>query len=117
VLTLEDVGRFPKAAGLGSGSAPTMIAFSPGDLQLTFLMSQPGQLSRTLQQLELATGAVTEVLKGTADEASYSAEEKMRRERMRLLHTGVTQYEWAEHGERVLIPMGGRVRALSPSRP
>lgn len=114
-LTVEDVGRFPKAAGLGSGSAPTNVEFAPGDKALTFLASPPGQLSRTLQRLDLETDRVDEVLKGAADESSYSAEEKMRRERMRLLHTGVTEYEWAgQQAEHLLIPLGGRDIYLLP---
>ena len=85
-----------------------MIHFSPDGSMLTYLASPPGSLSRTLCTLDLASGAAANVLQDSADETSYSMEEKLRRERLRLLHTGVSHYEWASEGTNMLIPQGSR---------
>ena len=107
-ITAEDIAKFPGRAGIGSVDAPGMLSVSPDGSALTYLASPPGSLSRTLCKLDLASGAVETVLHDAADESSYSMEEKLRRERMRLLHTGVSHYEWASKGTNMLIPQGSR---------
>ena len=39
------------------------------------------------------------------EEASFSLEEKLRRERQRQLHTGVTSYAWGSSGEVIFVPI------------
>ena len=89
-VSLEDIAKFPGGAGLGMADAPAKIEFAPSGDAITYLASPPGALSQKLFQMEVATGATTELIGSSAGEESYSAEEKMRRERLRLLHTGVT---------------------------
>ena len=108
-ITAEDIAKFPGRAGIGSVDAPGLINFSPDGTCLTYLASPPGSLSRTLCKQDLATGEVSTVLQDSSDESSYSLEEKLRRERLRLLHTGVSHYEWASESTNLLIPQGSRV--------
>jgi len=114
-VSLEDIAKFPGGAGLGMADAPTKLDFSPDNESITFLASPPGALAQKLFKRSIATEVVTELIASDADEASYSAEEKLRRERLRLLHTGVTDYEWASAGEGMLIPQGSRSLAFIPS--
>lgn len=112
VVSLEDIAKYPGGAGLGMADAPTKVEFAPSNDQITYLASAPGALAQTLFALDIKSGKVKELVASNADEASYSAEEKLRRERLRLLHTGVTDYSWAPTTSLMLIPQGGRSLAI-----
>lgn len=47
-----------------------------------------------------------------ADERTLSLEEQLRRERLRQRSVGVTSYQLAERGSRVLVPLGGSLMIL-----
>ena len=73
---------------------------------LRFLQSEETGLKRGLYDFDLSTGASSEVRVSTVehDESTMSKEEKLRRERLRMLHTGVTSYQ--QSGDVVLVPIG-----------
>ncbi len=68
-----------------------------------YLASADGEsLFRQLYAMDIETGQVRELCTpptGTGEEENYSLEEKLRRERARQLHTGITSYAWAEGAE------------------
>jgi dipeptidyl-peptidase 4 len=100
---IEDAAKYPSPGF----TAPGAFAFSPDDTILTFLFSPERSLSRHLFALDLRTGErrlFFESGKGTTEE-NVSPAEALRRERQRQLTTGVTQYEWASRGKRVLVPL------------
>lgn len=70
-----------------------------------------GSLSRQLYATEVSTGrtfALACTPPGTGEEKELSLEEKLRRERARIMNTGVTSFKVAgsEKGQ-VLVPLGG----------
>ena len=44
---------------------------------------------------------------GGGEEESFSREEQLRRERARIMSTGVTEYAWAAGANRLLVPKDG----------
>ena len=99
---IEEIAKYPAPGNV----APGTFAFSPDDSLLTFLYSPEHSLSRQLFALDLKTGEqrlFRESGRGTTEE-NVSLAEALRRERQRQLATGVTQYEWARKGSRVLVP-------------
>merc|ERR1719277_873704 len=88
--------------------------FLPDSSHVLYLRSPKyGTLSQQLYATNVATGAVREVActpPGTGEEKDLSLEEKLRRERARMMNTGVTSFKVAgEKGSagRLLVPMGG----------
>jgi dipeptidyl-peptidase-4 len=110
-ISYEDIATFPRPGC----SAPDSIAFSPDDSVVTYLASSDGSLSRQLYAMDVANGQVRELCKppsGTGEEETFSLEEKLRRERARQLHTGITSYAWAEGAEdagKILVPIGNEL--------
>ena len=106
-VALEDIAKYPGRAAVGVIDAPKSLAFAPGD-GVTYLASPPGS-SQKLYSLDLASGTVSELLADDrTDESTYTAEEKLRRERLRILHSGVTEYSWSTEGGVMLVPQGSR---------
>jgi dipeptidyl-peptidase-4 len=105
-LTIEEVARFP----LPGMAIPGNLTFSPDDQWITYLFSPDGTLSRQLYAFNPSSGTQS-LLVGTEsggnNEENVSLEEALRRERLRQRETGVTQYAWAEHANRLLIPLQG----------
>ena len=100
---IEEVARFPAPGFV----APGAFAFDPGDRLLTYLYSPEHTLSKQLFALDLSSGDRRQFLasRGGVTEQNISAAEALRRERQRQLATGVTSYQWADTGHRVLIPL------------
>ncbi|CAN1250682.1 Dipeptidyl aminopeptidase 4 [Linum perenne] len=105
--------------------SPTVISFSPDDSLITFLYSPDQTLSKKVYTLDLKTGN-QELLfvppDGGLDESNISAEEKLRRERLRERGLGVTRYEWAKTSSRkktimVPLPAGIYFQEFSSSKP
>jgi dipeptidyl-peptidase-4 len=92
---------------------PTSPKISPSGDAVFFLRSGPKSLVRDLYQFDVTTGAervlitADQLLRG-ADE-QLTAEEKARRERMRLTARGIAGYELSKDGQRILIPLSGRL--------
>ncbi len=107
-IALEDVPRYP-TPGM---AIPGAIDFSPDDALITFLLSPDRTLTRQLYAFDPATGERRLLLApadGGATEQNLSLEEKLRRERARQLEVGVTSYSWAQHGQRILVPLRGDI--------
>ena len=102
-LTTTDVAHRP----LPGTVVPTAIRFSPDGATLTFLSAPPGSLQQELVALDVATGERRSVPTPgvVVAEDDLPLEEKLRRERARELAVGVTRYQWASSGTRVLVPM------------
>jgi len=90
------------------------VTFLPDGSNVLYLRSaEYGTLSRRLYATDTATGATREVActpPGTGEEKELSLEERLRRERARMMNTGVTSFKVAGaegRAGRVLVPMGG----------
>jgi dipeptidyl-peptidase 4 len=107
-LPLEAVVALP-APGM---AIPGAIAWSPDDRLITFLWSPDGTLTRQLYAMDAQTGQRTLLVEapgGGATEENISLEEKLRRERARQRELGVTQYAWARHASRIVVPLRGAI--------
>jgi dipeptidyl-peptidase-4 len=107
-IPLEAVVHYP----LPGMAIPGAIAFSPDDRLITYLLSPDRSLTRQLYAFDPASGEQRLLLAptdGGATEENISLEEKLRRERARQREIGVTQYAWAEQGERILVPLRGDI--------
>src|SRR5437870_7246885 len=107
-LTPELVARYPRP-GM---AIPGKIRYSPDAKFVTYLVSERGDLVRDLWGLELATGQRQRWLSPpgeTVTEDNISREEVLRRERLRLRETGITDYIWAEKANVMLLPLRGEL--------
>ncbi|HEY8291806.1 MAG TPA: DPP IV N-terminal domain-containing protein, partial [Thermomicrobiales bacterium] len=105
-LTPEDVATYP----LPGMAIPGDFAFSPDDRLITYLYSPDESLTRQLYALDPATGETRLLVAppdGGTTEERVSLEEALRRERQRQRTLGVTQYAWARHASRLLVPLQG----------
>jgi dipeptidyl-peptidase-4 len=99
---VEAVAKYPSPGNV----APGKFAFSSDDSILTFLYSPDHTRSRQLFALDLKTGERQSFLTSSSEtiEENLSLAEALRRERQREMTTGITDYEWAHTGDRVLVP-------------
>src|SRR5712692_10615245 len=107
-LTPELVARFPRP-GM---AIPGKIQYSPDAKFVTYLFSERGDLVRDLWGLELASGRTERWLSPpgeTVTEENISLEETLRRERLRLRETGITDYIWAEKANIMVLPLRGEL--------
>ncbi len=107
-LTPEQVAHYPRP-GM---AIPGKIRYSPDAKFVTYLVSERGDLVRDLWGLELATGRRQRWLSPpgeTVTEENISREEMLRRERLRLRETGITDYLWAEKANIMLLPLRGEL--------
>ncbi|MEW5873369.1 MAG: S9 family peptidase [Chloroflexota bacterium] len=116
-IPLEEAAKYP----LPGMAAPGGLAFSPDDRLITYLYSPEGSLARRLYAFDPQRGehrlwfAPPE---GGDTEDSLTLEEKLRRERMRQLELGVTQYAWAAQANHLLLPLQGNLYAgTAPDQP
>ena len=84
-------------------------AFSPDGAHLTYLKSGDGSLTTQLYATDVATGTTKLAFGSETSEDSFtlSKEEQMRRERARVMATGVTTYAWAKNADVLLVPADG----------
>lgn len=111
-ITLEDIATYPQPGT----AVPASIGFSPDGKWLTWLDSPDDSLSRELFAAAIdddgQLGEVRRVVEppgGGVSEDKLSPEEKLARERQRMLALGVTRYAWAREHNRMLIPLTGEV--------
>ena len=105
-ITPELVARFPRP-GM---AVPGKIRYSPDAKFITYLFSERGDLVRELWALDLAGGRRQRWLAPPGEavtEEKLSTEEVLRRERLRLRETGITDYIWAEKANVMLLPIRG----------
>src|SRR2546423_13441895 len=107
-LTPELVARYPRP-GM---AIPGKIHYSPDAKVITYLFSERGDLVRELWALDLASGRKQRWLAPpgeTVTEETLSRDERLRRERLRLRETGITDYIWAEKANVMLLPLRGEL--------
>ena len=107
-LTPEYVAHFPRP-GM---AIPGKIRYSPDATFVTYLFSERGDLVRDVWSLDLASGRKQRFLSPpgeTVTEENISREETLRRERLRLRETGITDYVWAEKANVMLLPLRGEL--------
>src|SRR5438128_1356298 len=107
-FTPELVARYPRP-GM---AVPGKIHYSPDAKVITYLFSERGDLVRELWALDPASGRKQRWVAPpgeTVTEETLSREEKLRRERLRLRETGITDYTWAEKANVMLLPMRGEL--------
>ncbi|RUL89804.1 S9 family peptidase [Tautonia sociabilis] len=114
---LDDAARHP-APGT---TTPTAIAFSPDGAAVTFLYPEGEGPGRVLWRLPAAEGARPEVVarppgEGNTDE-NVSPEEALRRERMRLRDTGISQIVRSPTEDASLLPLNGDLYLLRGDGP
>jgi dipeptidyl-peptidase-4 len=106
-IQLEDVVRFP----LPGYALPNTVRFAPGGAALTWLASPEAGLRQAMYAQATDGSAPPRTVLDPrdlgADERSLSLEEQLRRERLRQRNVGVTSYQFADHGPRVLVPIAG----------
>jgi dipeptidyl-peptidase-4 len=91
---------------------PGKIRYSPDAKFVTYLFSERGDLVRDLWGLDLASGRKQRFLSPpgeTVTEENISREETLRRERLRMRETGITDYLWAEKANVMLLPLRGEL--------
>jgi dipeptidyl-peptidase-4 len=102
-LTIADVARQP-APGM---DAPVKIGFTPDGSALVYLHAPPDSTVRSLWRHNLASAERT-LLAGpaTAAPSSLSRDEELRRERLRVRGSGVTDYQQADDGTLLVVQAG-----------
>src|SRR5438876_4156054 len=99
---------------------PTAVRVAPDGGRVLFLRSPPRKPENRLYSFDVKTAEVSElitpeeVLKG--GEEQLSAEERARRERMRVTMRGFTSYDLSEDGAQVLVTLSGRAYVLPGAR-
>ncbi|TMG42293.1 MAG: S9 family peptidase, partial [Chloroflexi bacterium] len=107
-LTPDLVARFPRP-GM---AIPGKLHYSPDATFVSYLFSERGDLVRDLWRLDLATGTKVQWLSPPGEavtEENISRDEALRRERLRLRETGITDYIWAEKANVMLLPLRGEL--------
>ncbi|PRQ60395.1 putative dipeptidyl-peptidase IV transcription factor WD40-like family [Rosa chinensis] len=121
VFPIEEIVQQP----LPGCVAPASISFSGDDSIVTYLFSPDQSLNRKVFKFDLKS-CVEELCfsppDGGLDESNISAEEKLRRERLRERGLGVTRYEWVKTSSvrkaiMVPLPAGIYFQDLSCSEP
>mmetsp|Transcript_366 Transcript_366/g.996 ORF Transcript_366/g.996 Transcript_366/m.996 type:complete len:847 (+) Transcript_366:33-2573(+) len=107
-LSFAQIAKLPRPGFQTIGSA----TFLPDGSHVLYLKSSEyGSLSRQLYATNVSTGetfALACTPPGVGEEKELSLEEKLRRERARIMNTGVTSFKVAGKDKgRVLVPMGG----------
>jgi dipeptidyl-peptidase-4 len=102
-ITIEQVAKFPRPGMV----VPARIGFTPDGSAVTYLFSAEGNLARSLWRYDIATGE-RRVIAGPPPTREYSREEELRRERLRLRESGVTDYAFAKKApvETLMVPAG-----------
>ena len=108
VFPIEVIAKYP----LPGTAVPGEIAFSPDDRLITFLLSPDRSLNRLLYAFNPELGEQVLLAEppgeGVTDE-NISLQEALERERIRQREIGVTHYAWAEHANRMLLPIRGEI--------
>jgi len=96
---------------------PEAVRLTPDGRAVLFLRSGPRSFVQDLYEVDTTTGkervllAAASILSG--GEEKLTAEERARRERMRVRARGITSYQLSGDGNKVLVPLSGRVFLVS----
>jgi|MDSY01.1.fsa_nt_gb dipeptidyl-peptidase-4 len=110
-FTSDDVATLPRPGS----NTPSSIKYSADGGVLMYLQAEGGgSLSRQLLATDVATGETVELMQpdGAGREEDFSLEEKLRRERLRMMATGVTSFLTAPEASKALVPLGGALWLL-----
>jgi dipeptidyl-peptidase 4 len=108
----EFLEQYASTRRFSSGHPASVHITHAGDAVL-FLRSGPRSSKRDLYEFNVATGTervlatAAQLLRGA--EEKLSAEEKARRERMRLSAGGIASFEVSEDGRTILVPLSGKL--------
>jgi dipeptidyl-peptidase-4 len=96
---------------------PTTIRVTPGSEAVLFLRSGPRDFVQSLYEFDVASGKErvllrAEDIQSRSGEEKLSAEERAHRERQRISSRGIVAYKLSEDGNRILVPLGGRLFLL-----
>jgi dipeptidyl-peptidase-4 len=98
---------------------PVNPRITPDEKTVLFLRGQPRAPVQTLFAFDVATGETKELLTPEAilkgGEETLSAEEKARRERMRVSSRGFTSYQLSEDGGHILVSLSGKLYVVERS--
>jgi dipeptidyl-peptidase-4 len=102
-------------------STPSAIAFTPDGSAVTYLLPEGESAARVLWRAELAEESKPSVIarppgEGNTDE-NLSREEALRRERMRLRDTGITQIVRGSNEDMAVLPLKGDLYLLPGAGP
>lgn len=116
-ITPRDVSQLP-APGW---NIPSSLSFTPDDHLITYLFAPESNLVNRMFAFLPENGEVHELadpgMKG-ASEDHLSPEEKLRRERQRMMALGISQYQWANRKSFLLLPLLGSIFILDhPDQP
>ena len=107
-IPIEEVAQRP----LPGMAIPGSFEFSPDDNLITYLFSPELNLVRQLYVYDIQKDEHRLMLAppmGGVREEELSIEEALRRERMRQLELGITQYAWSNSTGRLLLPTRGDI--------
>ena len=113
--TLRDPGFLEQYAATRAFThgTPKNISITPDGAAVLFLRSGPRSFVQDLFEVDTANGKERVLL--TADQILSGKEEKLtteelaRRERMRLASRGIASYILSKDGQRILVPLSGRL--------
>ncbi|HET9451405.1 MAG TPA: S9 family peptidase, partial [Aggregicoccus sp.] len=92
---------------------PLAVRITPDERTVLFLRSPADSRVNTLFAFDVASGQTRELLTPAqllqGGEETLSAEEKARRERMRVTVSGLTSYALSADGKRLLLTLGGKL--------
>lgn len=104
--------QFASTYRFGAGT-PRGFRITPDNKHVLFLRSGPRSVVQDLYEFDVATGkervllTAEQILNGA--EESLSAEEKARRERMRMSSRGIASYSLSKDGSTILVPLSGKL--------
>ena len=95
-----------------NGQLPRAVKISPDGQRLTFLKAKENDFQvLDLWEFDIKTGEqklLVDSKQLTGDkEENISQAEQARRERMRIMSTGIIQYYWSKQGDKLLFPLSG----------
>ncbi len=96
--------------------APVEAIPTPDGTSVLFLRSLPRDKKQSLYELALSTAVEREILNPdmiTKGPETLTAEERARRERMRITSSGFPSFEVSKDGARVLVTLSGRIFVLT----
>jgi dipeptidyl-peptidase-4 len=100
--------------------APGGFRITPDESTVLFMRSGPRTFVNDLYALDVATGqervllTAEQILNGGEEE--LSAEERARRERMRMAARGITSFDLSPDGATLLVPLSGRLFLVDRAR-
>ncbi len=109
---VEFLEQYAATRGFTHGT-PKNISITPDGSAVLFLRSGPRSFVQDLFEVDTATGkervllTAEQLLGGTQEK--LTAEELARRERMRLASRGIASYILSKDGQRLLVPLSGRL--------